>query len=131
MSNYEAAQKIHSSLTSYKVLNPKAHSFVYIMLNLHYVSDDFQNWHPQDDEPLVKSGRVHDARYSRTFSAGKRPLEYILELDINGIIIGGEWVGNSKLEHPDFIWIPIARKEYSDIPEIKESNVLKIYQKSL
>lgn len=31
---------------------------------------------------------------------------YILETDANGEIIGGEWVGSSKKNHPDFLWIP-------------------------
>ncbi len=31
-------------------------------------------------------------------------LEYILELDADGNIIGGEWLGASKLLHPDFAW---------------------------
>jgi hypothetical protein len=35
-----------------------------------------------------------------------RTYEYILELNQKGKIIGGEWVGSSKKEHPDFIWRP-------------------------
>ena len=31
--------------------------------------------------------------------------EYLLELDGNDAIIGGEWIGKSKLEHPDFVWV--------------------------
>lgn len=34
--------------------------------------------------------------------------EYVLELDANGRIIGGEWVGSSKLSHPDFLWLPLS-----------------------
>lgn len=30
--------------------------------------------------------------------------EYILEGDENGYIIGGEWVGQNKTFHPDFLW---------------------------
>lgn len=33
--------------------------------------------------------------------------EYVLELDGDGAVIGGEWVGDSKREHPDFLWSPI------------------------
>ncbi len=32
------------------------------------------------------------------------PYEYVLELNAKGEIIGGEWVGSSKEEHPDFLW---------------------------
>ena len=32
---------------------------------------------------------------------------YVLELDANGRIVGGEWVGESKQAHPDFLWLPL------------------------
>ena len=32
--------------------------------------------------------------------------EYILELDDAGHVIGGEWIGTSKKNHPDFLWAP-------------------------
>ncbi|MEZ4743128.1 MAG: hypothetical protein R3B45_11900 [Bdellovibrionota bacterium] len=35
------------------------------------------------------------------------PLDYILELDNDGNIIGGEWGLNSRTIHPDFIWAPL------------------------
>lgn len=34
------------------------------------------------------------------------PYEYILEVDGKGRIIGGEWTGTSRAEHPDFLWLP-------------------------
>jgi hypothetical protein len=36
--------------------------------------------------------------------------EYVLELDSSGKIIGGEWVGKSKKDHPDFLWVPRTKK---------------------
>lgn len=35
---------------------------------------------------------------------------YILEIDNDGKIIGGEWIGSSKTNHPDFLWLPLTRK---------------------
>jgi hypothetical protein len=35
--------------------------------------------------------------------------EYILELDADGKIIGGEWLGASKKNHPDFLWTPTLK----------------------
>jgi hypothetical protein len=32
--------------------------------------------------------------------------EYILELDADGNIIGGEWLNDSRTSHPDFLWSP-------------------------
>ena len=37
---------------------------------------------------------------------------YILELNDDGEIIGGEWVGYSKKNHPDFLWLPTGRRDY-------------------
>lgn len=31
---------------------------------------------------------------------------YVLELDAEGRLIGGEWTGESKRNHPDFVWLP-------------------------
>lgn len=31
--------------------------------------------------------------------------EYVLEADANGKLIGGEWVGESKKKHPDYMWV--------------------------
>ena len=33
-----------------------------------------------------------------------RSYTYILEADARGLVIGGEWLGKSKLDHPDFLW---------------------------
>lgn len=35
-------------------------------------------------------------------------MQYILEVDEAGKIIGGEWVGDSKKHHPDFLWLPTS-----------------------
>jgi hypothetical protein len=31
---------------------------------------------------------------------------YILEFDSEGNIVGGEWLGKSRWDHPDYIWYP-------------------------
>jgi len=33
--------------------------------------------------------------------------DYILEVDSAGKVIGGEWIGTSKRNHPDFVWLPV------------------------
>ena len=35
-------------------------------------------------------------------------LDFVLELDADDRIVGGEWVGGSKSRHPDFIWVPLG-----------------------
>lgn len=37
--------------------------------------------------------------------------EYVLEVDVDGRITGGEWIGESKTNHPDFLWLPTGRQE--------------------
>jgi len=37
--------------------------------------------------------------------------EYVLESDSNGNIVGGEWLGADRTEHPDFLWNPMALTE--------------------
>ncbi len=36
---------------------------------------------------------------------------YILEVDSDGKVVGGEWTGSSKRNHPDFLWLPTSRTE--------------------
>ena len=37
---------------------------------------------------------------------------YVLEVDADGRVIGGEWTGSSKKAHPDFLWLPTGRYNY-------------------
>ncbi|MBX3273445.1 MAG: proprotein convertase P-domain-containing protein [Sandaracinaceae bacterium] len=47
---------------------------------------------------------------------------YILEVDANDRVIGGEWFGNSRRQHPDFLWNP-RRVTRSPIPNLNISDV--------
>ena len=42
--------------------------------------------------------------------------EYVLEADASDRIIGGEWLGSSKRQHPDFLWLPVDRGVNRDNP---------------
>ncbi len=58
--------------------------------------------------------------------------DYILEVDATGKIIGGEWLGESKKAHPDFVWLPIR----ANVPsvaggKITYANVKTIYDLSM
>ena len=50
--------------------------------------------------------------------------DYILELDGERNIIGGEWIGNSRTSHPDFLWSPYQVQRspvpFLDIKEVRE-----------
>ena len=58
--------------------------------------------------------------------------DYILEVDADGKIIGGEWLGESKRAHPDFVWLPI-RASASSVAggKITYANVKAIYDLSM
>lgn len=35
-------------------------------------------------------------------------LDYVLECDGDGNVLGGEWAGESRTKHPDFAWVPLT-----------------------
>ncbi len=80
------------------VFNDNAVSFRHIKLSLRYITESAQTL----DGNL--SGTIDT--YTRTDR-----YEYVLELDADGKIIGGEWVGDSKTNHPDFLWLPTVKSE--------------------
>ena len=58
--------------------------------------------------------------------------DYILEIDAAGKIIGGEWIGASKRQHPDFVWLPIGVGASSVAGgKITYANVKMIYDLSM
>ncbi|MBI3181651.1 MAG: pre-peptidase C-terminal domain-containing protein [Myxococcales bacterium] len=80
--------------TSY-VFNPAAASFVFVRLEVKYITE---------------AGASEDGNLSSRIDSFTRSdrYEYVLELDGQGKIIGGEWVGASKKDHPDFVWLPLG-----------------------
>jgi len=58
-----------------------------------------------------------------TLTSGVKSYEYILELDEQRNIIGGEWFRDSKRNHPDFLWratAPRPENPYLDSATIQE-----------
>ncbi|GLE11393.1 hypothetical protein PINS_up023780 [Pythium insidiosum] len=55
-----------------------------------------------EDGALVATGRAGPSLKSEDYS-------YLLELDGDDNIIGGEWVGSSHTSHPDFLWFPTTK----------------------
>jgi len=64
--------------------------------------------------------RADDAAHRRLTNTDH--YEYILELDKDGKITGGEWVGQSKDVHPDFFWLPLKASAAS-VSGISYANV--------
>lgn len=55
--------------------------------------------------------------------------DYIIEMDQQGQIIGGEWVGASKSNHPDFMWRHTSPRP--DNPHIDQRIIEEIHSLSL
>jgi hypothetical protein len=54
--------------------------------------------------------------------------DYIVELDKDGEIIGGEWLGDSRVRHPDFLWIPVEKYDVTIAGEIEYDDVEHLMQ---
>jgi len=54
---------------------------------------------------------------------------YILEVDADGHVIGGEWFGDSLYNQPDFLWMP-QRAERSGLPNLDLDDVRMLVEMS-
>lgn len=54
---------------------------------------------------------------TENYMTAVQELDYILELDYAGRIIGGEWIGSSRKQHPDLFWMPTKKIEWT--PDFK------------
>ncbi len=71
--------------------NDRAARFYEVKMTTDYLVEGHQS-----TEPLGEDGYIRHDDY-----------HYVLELDQEGKIIGGEWVGSSRDSHPDFLWVPM------------------------
>ncbi|KAG3152494.1 hypothetical protein PI124_g11965 [Phytophthora idaei] len=63
------------------------------------------------DGSLVSTGKMGQFAVSNDY-------EYLLELDADSNIIGGEWVGDSMVDHPDFLWLPTGKPDISIVTSV-------------
>ncbi len=99
------------------VFNPAAVKFVYVKTRITYT-------HAPAQEVLD------------TPSPREQDLAYILELDANGDILGGEWIGESAKQHPDFMWVALEPAKpngtrYMGNPYIDSDTVIKMWAESV
>ena len=95
--------------------NTNARSFVRIRVRAWIVEDSI----PPTTQP---AGSQLD-RYTTL-----EEYEYVLELDANGNIDGGEWTGVSKTRHPDFLWYSFSNSAYpvsSDDLEDRDNTAIR------
>jgi hypothetical protein len=77
------------------IYNTSAARFFYVEMDVHYISEAS----PGHEQPNA-SEYIRTDHYS-----------FILEADADGRALGGEWVGDSRQNHPDFAWWPSARPQ--------------------
>ena len=114
--NKATALSLIGSRSSEYIFNPEAANFARIALQVTYA-----------DSTNVES--------LKTLLPQNLYLEYILELDSAGKIIGGEWIGQSQKSHPDFIWIALPPlepngTEFMGNPFVNSDEVVKLWAKS-
>ncbi|GMF28806.1 unnamed protein product [Phytophthora lilii] len=85
--------------------NGAAQRMMYTEMSVSWMVETFE------DGGLVALGRAANYENSKTYS-------YLLELDNDYNILGGEWVGDSRSDHPDFLWFPKARPDLSTVTEV-------------
>ena len=90
-------------------------------------------WKVQGSSTYVFNAEATDFVYIKIWvnyvQFAARTYEYILELNLKGKVIGGEWVGSSKSEHPDFIWRPSDPRPENSNLDLKIINT--IYKQAL
>ncbi|CAH0489032.1 unnamed protein product [Peronospora farinosa] len=57
-----------------------------------------------ENGPIVSTSKINKYKTTAEY-------EYILELDDTYQILGGEWLGLSSENHPDFLWIPTRKPD--------------------
>lgn len=98
LSAIEAAVKAGDADATDYTFNEDAVEFRYVELTLEYIGES-------DSRTDGNLGSTIDL-YTHSDD-----YQYILELDGSGNIVGGEWVGASKVAHPDFLWLPTHKGE--------------------
>ena len=115
------------------VWNYPAYEYKYVEKKWYTVVEAAAVLHRRDGTPYIYNEDAVDIvhiQMTMMFSgAGKRIYDYFLELDLGGTIVGGEWYGPSKKNHPDFIWRPQDPKAYN--PFIDLDVVRDIYFQSI
>ncbi len=76
------------------VFNANAKKLYKVHMDVDYISES----------PASQDGNLASTidRYTHTDR-----YDYVLEVDGEDKVIGGEWIGSSKRNHPDFVWLPV------------------------
>ncbi len=99
--------------------NPLARTFYDVALEVDYIGESASNVDGNLASTIDRY--THLDKYT-----------YVLEVDAAGKIIGGEWTGESKVNHPDFLWLPTGVRGSSVAGgKITYANVKSLLDESL
>lgn len=112
-SNYTIETALHDVAGTKYAFNDKAVSLRQVQMELQWIGES----DPETDGNL---SAVIDSY------TNKDVYDYVLELDAAGKIIGGEWIGASRKNHPDFLWLPVKKNpgvvagviSYADVKQL-------------
>jgi hypothetical protein len=107
ISRQTALQYIGAGGSNY-VFNPAAEQFAFVNMTLNYAKA----------LPGEPQGNVAPTR-----ELGTKQLQYVLELSGSDEVIGGEWLGQSQTDHPDFIWLALEAMQGSGTKYFGNPNV--------
>lgn len=117
ISSQQAASVVSQQAQSY-TWNTAAVGFLYVQTEMKYVSEGI------DFVAISTPERIQTYLKTKTYT-------YVLELDASNNIVGGEWAGESKADHPDFIWMPVGKPDPdSEVAGIKYSVVKQLLTES-
>lgn len=118
MTAQQGAQQFYN--TNKYPFNNQAKSLVYVEMKVTWMVEALE------DGPLVQNGRAAAYTQSDTYT-------YLVELDANKRILGGEWLGASNADHPDFLWFATGKPADSTVTNVGLSyqNVKELLAASL
>ncbi len=114
-----ALQYIGSGGSTY-AFNPAAEQFAFVTTTLYYAK-------ALPAEPVGATPPTHER--------GEKQLQYVLELSGSDDVIGGEWIGASQADHPDFIWVALeamagSGTKYFGNPNVDVNAVIGMWAES-
>jgi hypothetical protein len=118
-SSYNVAVTTGATLAQAYQFNPNAVYFYDVTMQVDYITESASE--------LDGNLAADINRYTKTDT-----YEMILEVNRDGFVIGGEWVGDSKRNHPDFLWLPLAAQQSVPVAggKITYANVKWLLDKS-
>ena len=94
--------------------NDEAKHFYEVQMTTDYLVEGHQSTEPLGEEGYIRHDNYH----------------YILEVDADGKIIGGEWAGSSRDSHPDFLWVPLRARAGRANPNVDFETVRNLIRLS-